>query len=408
MFAARNQVTSRFKFGVMVPQGIRQAKLFDANNRNTLWADAMDKEMNKLMKMETFIILDDKSKLSKGYKYIPVHFVFDVKVDGRHKARLCAGGDHTNPDTSEVFSSVVSIENVRMLFLLADLNKLQIVAADISNAYLHAYTREKVWTTLKHGKYQGKCMQINKAQYGLCTSAARWAEALSLVLQQINFTPSRADMDIWMRKNGDLWEYIAVYVDDLIVIAKDVMAVLTEVKTKGKFDLKGVGKPEYYLGGDIYPSEDPNSLIKTAMSAKTYLKNICDKIERVFGTTLRNYNTPLEAGYHPELDDSELLDDDDTTKYRMLTGSLNWAVTIGRVDVMFAATTMARYNHAPRFGHMKVMLRVFGYLKYHIKGTIRIDTSYPLIPETTASPEYWRKLYPEAVEKIPEVYPEAL
>lgn len=408
MFAARNKITNRFKFGVMVPQGIRQAKLFDANNRNTLWSDAMDKEMNELMKMETFIILDDKSMLPEGYKYIPVHFVFDVKVDGRHKARLCAGGDHTNPDTSEVFSSVVSIENVRMLFLLADLNNLQIVAADISNAYLHAYTREKVWTTLKHGRYQNKCMQINKAQYGLCTSAARWAEALSLVLQQINFKQSKADMDIWMRKNDDVWEYIAVYVDDLIVIAKDAMAVLNEVKLKGKFDLKGVGKPEYYLGGDIYRSEDPASSIKTTMSAKTYLKNICDKIERVFGTTLRNYGTPLEAGYHPELDGSELLDDDDTTKYRMLTGSLNWAVTIGRVDVMFAATTMARYNHAPRAGHLKVMLRIFGYLKYHIKGAIRIDTSYPPVPETTASPEYWKKLYPEAAEKIPDTYPEAL
>ena len=370
MFAARNQITSRFKFGVMVPQGICQAKLFDANNRNMLWANAMDKEMNKFLRMETFIILDDKSQLSEGYKYIPVHFVFDIKVDGRHKARLFTGGDHTNPDTSEVFSSVVSIENVRMLFLLADLNQLQIVAADISNSYLHAYTREKVRTTLKHSKYQGKCMQINNAQYGLCTSAARWAEALSLVLQQINFQPSCADMDIWMRKNGNVWEYIAVYVDDIIVIAKDAMSVLEEDKRKGKFDLKGVGKPEYYLGGDIYRSEDPNASIKSIISAKTYLKNICDKIERVFSSTLRNYSTLLEAGCHPELDDSKLLDDEDTTKYRMLTGSLNWAVTIRRVDVMFAATTMARYNHAPRIGYMKVMLRVFGYLKYHMKGAI--------------------------------------
>ena len=144
------------------------------------------------------------------------------------------------------------------------------------------------------------------------------------------------------------------------------------------------------------------------MSAKTYLKNICEKIERVFGTTLRNYSTPLEASYHPELDNSELLDDEETSKYRMLTGSLNWAVTIGRVDVMFTATTMARYNHASRMGHVKVMLRVFGYLKYHMKGSIRFDTTYPPVPEVSASPEYWRKLYPNAIEKIPESYPEAL
>ena len=60
------------------------------------------------MKMETFVILDDKKELPEGYTYIPIHFVFDVKVNDRHKARLCAGGDHTNPDTSEIFSSVVS------------------------------------------------------------------------------------------------------------------------------------------------------------------------------------------------------------------------------------------------------------------------------------------------------------
>ena len=90
---------------------------------------------------------------------------------------------------------------------------------------------------------------------------------------------------------------------------------------------------------------------------------------------LRNYNTPLEAGYHLELDDSQLLDDEETTKYRMLTGSLNWAVTIGCIDIMFAATTMARYNHAPRAGHLKVMLRFFGYLKCYFKGEIRFDTS---------------------------------
>ena len=135
------------------------------------------------------------------------------------------------------------------------------------------------------------------------------------------------------------------------------------------------------------------------MSAKTYLKNICDKIERVFGTTLRNYNTPLEAGYHPELDDSELLDDDDTTKYRMLTGSLNWAVTIGRVDVMFAATTMARYNHAPRSGHLKVMLRVFGYLNTISKvpsALIQATHLFLILPPVLSTgrnciPRLWRK-----------------
>jgi len=117
---------------------------------------------------------------------------------------------------------------------------------------------------------------------------------------------------------------------------------------------------------------------------------------------LRNYHSPLEGGYHPELDTSDLVCDEDISKYRMLTGSLNWAVTLGRFDVMFAAVTMARYSIAPREGHMKTMLRVFGYLKGHQKGTLRLLTSEPKFEEsTTKEQERLKLLYPHAHEKIP-------
>ena len=59
----------------------------------------------------------------------------------------------------------------------------------------------------------------------------------------------------------------------------------------------------------------------------------------------------------------QLLVGDEVSKYRMLIGSMNWAVTLGRFDVYYAAATMARYSIAPREGHLKTVLRVFGYLK---------------------------------------------
>jgi hypothetical protein len=37
----------------------------------------------------------------------------------------------------------------------------------------------------------------------------------------MGFTPSRAEGDILMRQNKNLYEYIAVYVDDLLIAAKD-------------------------------------------------------------------------------------------------------------------------------------------------------------------------------------------
>ena len=65
----------------------------------------------------------------------------------------------------------------------------------------------------------------------------------------------------------------------------------------------------------------------------------------------------------------------------MLIGSLNWVVTLGRVDVMFAPIILARYSHAPRKGHLKTVLRAFGYLKNHAKGCIHFDTSFKEKPD---------------------------
>ena len=43
------------------------------------------------------------------------------------------------------YSGVVSLLSIRILFLIATLNDLEIWAADIGNAFLHGITREKVY-----------------------------------------------------------------------------------------------------------------------------------------------------------------------------------------------------------------------------------------------------------------------
>ena len=69
-------------------------------------------------------MLQDNEPLPEGYKRIPYHIVFDVKFDGRHKARLVAGGNRTEPPKEDIFSGVVSMEAVRLGFILAVLNDL--------------------------------------------------------------------------------------------------------------------------------------------------------------------------------------------------------------------------------------------------------------------------------------------
>ena len=71
--------------------------------------------------------------------------VFAVKHDGRHKARLVAGG-HLTPDYVEsIYSGVVSIRSLRLVIFLDKLNDMEVWGADIGNAYLDAVIKHKLY-----------------------------------------------------------------------------------------------------------------------------------------------------------------------------------------------------------------------------------------------------------------------
>src|SRR3982750_3734142 len=130
----------------------------------------MDTEINQLHAHETFKVLKDDEPIPAGYKRIPYHCIYDVKFDGRRKCRLVAGGHMTDPASEDVFSGVVSMETVRIVLILAELNGLRVCAADVGNAYLNSKTKEKVYfiTGPEFGpKLKGKRLLCYKALYGL-------------------------------------------------------------------------------------------------------------------------------------------------------------------------------------------------------------------------------------------------
>ena len=79
-----------------------------------------------------------------GFQKIRVHFVYAVKHDGRFKARLVADGHLTKEPVESIYSGVVSLRSLRMVVFLSQLNDLEIWGADVGNAYLEAYTDEKL------------------------------------------------------------------------------------------------------------------------------------------------------------------------------------------------------------------------------------------------------------------------
>ena len=77
--------------------------------------------------------------------------IFNVKMSGLiRKARLVAGGHTMDTPSPITYSSAVSHDSVCITFLVATLNDLDVMSADIGNAYLNAPNKEKIWTVVGH------------------------------------------------------------------------------------------------------------------------------------------------------------------------------------------------------------------------------------------------------------------
>jgi hypothetical protein len=128
--------------------------------------------------------------------------------------------------------------------MLAAQNDLSVCAADIGNAFLYGETREKVHMVAERefGELLGTPLIINRALYGLRSSAARFHKHQSEKVIVMGCHPSKADTDFWMKDVGSHYKYVAMYVDDVLVYSKDPLHVINELK-RG-YIIKGIGQPE--------------------------------------------------------------------------------------------------------------------------------------------------------------------
>ena len=125
------------KFGIRIPKTVKEALEIDKATGINFWELAIQKEMaNVRIAFEkgahTVEEMRD-GKVLPGYQEIGCHMIFDIKMDGNftRKARFVAGGHTTDPPASITYSSVVYRDSVRIAFMLAALNDLDVFAADI-------------------------------------------------------------------------------------------------------------------------------------------------------------------------------------------------------------------------------------------------------------------------------------
>ena len=354
-----------YKFGFLIPKDYKHALQLDEQNGNSKWYDATKLEMDQINEYKVFqdhgkAQYDPKSRkvsnAPNGYQKIRVHLIFAVKHDGRHKARLVAGG-HLTPDPIEsIYSGVVSIRSHRLVIFLAKLNNLEVWVADIGNAYLEAKTKETLYIVAgpEFEEVEGHILVIYKALYGLKCSGLRWSQKIHDIMLDMGFSPCKAVPCVWLRKAkcATKYEYVAMYVDDLLIACNCASELIHTLKRKHNLKIKGDGPLKYHLGCDYHL--DPDGTL--VAQPKKYISKILDSFHQIFpGERLPQVKYPLDKNDHPELDNSELASDDLITKFMCMVGQLQWAVTLGRYDILAHVMSMSRFRLAPKVGHIERM-----------------------------------------------------
>jgi hypothetical protein len=405
-------VRKDYKYGIKVPNTIAEARRLDKENGDAYWERSVEKEMKNVR--VAFKVLDDDQYVPVGFLQIPCRLLFDVKLDFTRKTRLVAGGHVTDPPSGITYASVVSRESVRIALLIAALNGLDVMGADISNAYLTAPTLEKVFTVLgaEWGADAGKRALIVRALYGLKSSGAAYRNHLASYLrEELKFSSCLADPDVWLRlarrDNGEeYYEYLLVYVDDLLAISEQPKAILDDINTYFKLKPESVGSPDLYLGVKLSKTTLPNGVEAWCNSSHRYVQEAIKNTEKYIqqhGAKMLQKKTPspMEANYRPEMDVSAILSPDRANYYQSQLGILRWIVELGRIDIATEVSMLAAHNALPREGHLAAVFHVYSYLKTRPNARLIFDPTYADIDYESFPEENWSDFYGDVSEAIP-------
>jgi hypothetical protein len=375
----------------------------DRKRENPFWKDALALEMTNIG--IAFEVLESNKYVRPGWKKVPGHLVWDIKMDFSRKSRWVLNGHKTPDPIGYMYARVVSRESIRIAFTYAALKAVDVCAADIRNVYLQAPSSQKDYVICgaEFGlENVGKSALIHRALYGGKAAGRDFRNHLRECMMYLDFVSCPADPDVWMRpakhSDGfDYYEYILLYTDDALGVGEHAENILR--RGLGRyFELKenSIGPPKIYLGGNVHKVQLDNGVECWAFGSTQYVQSAVQNVENYLKrmTTTRwslpkKAETPIQTSYHLKLDVTPELDPDDASYYQSLIGILRWIVELGRVDICLECSMMSSHLALPREGHMEQVYHIFVYLKKYHNTELVFDPSDPVFEEADFEKKDW-------------------
>ena len=268
------------KYGINLPKTVYKAQMLDKENGNTLWSNAIMKDMTNVK--VAFNFFDDDDSVPRNHQFFKFHMIFDVKMKNfRLKARLVAGGHTTKAPAVVTYAIVVSRETVCIALTIAALNNLQVKCGDVLNAYITAPVTELIWTTLapEFGYDQGRTAIVVRDFYDLKSSSAAFHKNLGECMSGIGYKTCLADPDLWLnlevRDDGvEYYSCILCYVNEILVVYHNTRPDLDRNDQFMKLKEGSVGYPDIYSGAKSNFFQMSNNVWCWSLSPSKYVQDV--------------------------------------------------------------------------------------------------------------------------------------
>jgi len=187
-------------------------------------------------------------------------------------------------DFTEAYSPVIHDVTWRILLVLYLTKRYHAKIIDIETAFLYGDLEEEIYMDCPEGfeHQEDECLQLLQTIYGLVQPARQYWKKFTSRLKGKGFKGGDADPCLFMRKTKNGTVYIAIYVDDCLLIGdpKAIDEAIDDIKDMG-FSLKVQGDLKDYLSCEIHANDD---LSKAWLGQPFLIK----KLEKKFGEQVKH------------------------------------------------------------------------------------------------------------------------
>ncbi len=372
----------------IIPTKFENAMILSPEN----WGPSMESEIEQLINLGTWVLIPISS-LKKGSNITGTTWAFRIKSDGRYRSRLCAQGfsQRFGIDYWDVYSSVATIESIRVAISLAAANKRRLSTFDVKNAFqntdlpkdeeVHCKQApgfevdpndpdESNQLLMKWFESLGLkipktinskdklVLKLRKALQGLKSSGRYFQQTLFAWLISENFRQLKSDDCCWVYNDGTIDCNVYVYVDDILVSSADILSEQHFEKIflkRWKGSQGSGGLATALLGMSIHHLENNRILLNQSLM-------IAD-IALTFGANNGyNFTTPMAERFDPSYDESKPDLDTEQYNYRSLCGALLFVITHTRPDCSCACSMLCSAMAKPQQKHWDAAIRLARYL----------------------------------------------